>query len=65
MNKYEFYVKLRAALDSEGYDAQFVEKTIEYYKEMIEDRIEDGATEKEAVASLVLCNELICQFHYL
>ena len=63
MNKYEFYVKLRAALDSEGYDAQFVEKTIEYYKEMIEDRIEDGATEKEAVASLGSIKNIVLNVH--
>lgn len=52
MNKYEFYVKLRAALEYNGYDAQYVEKTIDYYKEIVEDRMEDGASEAEAVASV-------------
>ncbi|HNX16511.1 MAG TPA: DUF1700 domain-containing protein [Bacilli bacterium] len=50
MTKNEFFEKLRLEIRNLPYDE--VEKTITYYEEMISDRMEDGATEEEAVASL-------------
>lgn len=50
MKKSEFLERLRREIRNLPYDE--VEKTITYYEEMISDRIEDGATEEEAVASL-------------
>lgn len=50
MTKKEFLDKLRLEIRNLPYDE--VEKTITYYEEMISDRMEDGATETEAVASL-------------
>lgn len=50
MTKTEFLEKLRLEIKNLPYDE--VEKTITYYEEMISDRMEDGATEAEAVASL-------------
>ena len=50
MNRYEFLYELKQKLfqlpESE------IEKHIAYYEEMIDDRMEDGMTEEEAVASL-------------
>lgn len=50
MKKNEFLDKLRLEIHSLPYDE--VEKTIAYYDEMISDRMEDGSSEDEAVASL-------------
>lgn len=50
MIKNEFLTELRAALA--GLPAEDVEKSLEYYSEMIDDRIEDGLSEEEAVADL-------------
>lgn len=50
MTKNEFLTELRAAL--EGLPEEDVEKSLEYYSEMIDDRIEDGLSEEEAVADL-------------
>lgn len=50
MDRYEFLYELKSKL------AQLpeieIEKHLSYYEEMIDDRIEDGMTEEEAVASL-------------
>ena len=50
MTKNDFLTELRAAL--EGLPEEDVEKSLEYYSEMIDDRIEDGLSEEEAVADL-------------
>lgn len=50
MTKNEFLTELRAAL--EGLPEEDVEKSLEYYSEMIDDRVEDGLPEEEAVAAL-------------
>lgn len=50
MNKSEFVSELRRALA--GLPENDVEKSIDYYTEMIDDRIEDGLSEDEAVAVL-------------
>mgnify|MGYP000931831918 FL=1 len=50
MKKSEFLERLRREIRNLPYDE--VEKTITYYEEIISDRMEDGASEEEAVASL-------------
>ena len=50
MTKQEFLLRLRnglAALPTED-----IEKSVEYYREMIDDRMEDGLSEEEAVAAI-------------
>ena len=50
MNKNEFLQML--AIDLVGLPQGDVERWLEYYREMLDDRIEDGMSEEEAVASL-------------
>ena len=50
MRKNEFLNEIRGAL--RGYPRNEVENSIEFYSEMIEDRVENGMTEEQAVASL-------------
>lgn len=50
MNKQMFLDGLRAALAQ--LPADEIEKTLSYYAEIIDDRIEDGMSEEEAVASM-------------
>lgn len=50
MNKNEFLTALRAGLD--GLPQGDIENSVEYYAEMIDDRMEDGLTEQEAVAAV-------------
>ena len=50
MTKHEFLSALRERLS--GLQAEDVDATVAYYREMIEDRVEDGLTEEEAVAAL-------------
>lgn len=50
MTKTEFLTELKKAL--EGLPEEDIEKSLEYYSEMIDDRIEDGLSEEEAVADL-------------
>lgn len=62
MKKEEFLNKLRDELENANINN--VEDIIEYYEEMIDDRIDDGMTEKKAVASIdgidtIVKNELL------
>ena len=50
MRKNEFINEIRGAL--RGYPHNEVENSIEFYSEIIDDRVENGMTEEEAVASL-------------
>ena len=50
MNKKGFLEKLKSELN--GYSPEEVDRSIAFYSEMIDDRIEDGANEEEAVASI-------------
>ncbi len=59
MNKQAFLDALSQGL--RGLPKEDIEKSIEYYSEMIEDRIEDGMTEEEAVAACGKVDELIQQ----
>lgn len=56
MNKYEFLTELCARLQNLPEDD--VRRSADYYVEMIDDRIEDGMTEEEAVASLGNIDEI-------
>ena len=49
MRKEEFLTALRAGLT--GLSPEGVEKLVEFCSEMIDDRMEDGLTEEEAVAA--------------
>ena len=50
MNKYEFLNEIRARLA--GLPEDDIRKTIDFYTEAVEDRVEDGLTEDEAVAQM-------------
>ena len=50
MNKQEFLIELKQHL--KGIAPEDISGSIEYYSEMIDDAVEDGMTEEEAVASL-------------
>lgn len=56
MNKSEFLDALKAALS--GLPTCDVEERLRFYAEMIEDRIEDGCTEAEAVAEIGSVDEI-------
>lgn len=59
MRKEEFLTALRARLT--GISPEGVEKLVEFCSEMIDDRMEDGLTEEEAVAAAGSLDELIQQ----
>ena len=59
MSKVEFLNRLRALIGKYPYEE--LEKSLEYYSEMIDDRMEDGMTEEEAVASLGSAEEIAQQ----
>jgi uncharacterized membrane protein len=60
MDKNEFLTQLRAALSSLA--AYEVESLLAFYTEMIDDRVEEGASEAEAVASLGDVEQIAAQF---
>ena len=59
MRKEEFLTALRANLT--GLSPEGVEKLVEFCSEMIDDRMEDGLTEEEAVAAAGPLDELVKQ----
>ena len=63
MTKFKFLCLLQERLN--GFDENEIENWINYYNEIINDRIEDGQTEQEAVASLgdmdAIVNEILAQ----
>ena len=59
MNKAEFLAALRERLS--GLPEEDFNKSIDYYTEMIDDRVEDGMSEEEAVACLGSMDEIITQ----
>ncbi|MGN1062399.1 MAG: DUF1700 domain-containing protein [Candidatus Scatosoma sp.] len=59
MNKREFIAKLRAKLS--GLPKQDVEERLIFYSEMIEDRMEEGLTEEEAVSQIGSAEEIAAQ----
>lgn len=56
MNKQEFLSALRSRLS--GLSEEDIEKSVEYYSEMIDDRVEDGLSEEEAVEALGSVEEI-------
>lgn len=59
MNKAEFIAKLRAKLSR--LPAPELDERIAFYSEMIDDRIEEGLSEKEAVAAIGTVDEVYSQ----
>ena len=59
MNKYEFLGALRERL--RGLPPGDIEKSLDYYAELIADRIEDGMSEQEAVAAMGSIDEIVSQ----
>lgn len=50
MNKTEFLERIRSQLD--GLPIEDVQKSLDYYSEIIEDKMEDGLTEEEAIQAM-------------
>ena len=59
MTKAEFLAELRAAIS--GLPEADIEKSLDFYSEMIDDRVEDGLPEEEAVAALGSIEEIKTQ----
>lgn len=59
MNKNNFLNTLRDRLY--GLPNEDIEKSVEYYSEIIDDRIEDGLSEDEAVAAVGTVEEIVAQ----
>ena len=59
MNKFEFLTELRAKLWV--LSAEDTQRSLDYYAEMIDDRMEEGLTEEEAVAAIGNLDEIVQQ----
>ena len=59
MSKQEFLVQLRKGLL--GFPQEDIEERVTFYSEMIDDRIEEGITEEEAVAAVGTVDEIVKQ----
>ena len=59
MNKNEFLAELRERLS--GLPKEDIEKSVEYYSEMIDERIEDGLSEEDAVSAVGSVDEAVSQ----
>ncbi|MCH5279697.1 MAG: DUF1700 domain-containing protein [Christensenellaceae bacterium] len=59
MNKHEFLSILRDRLS--GLPKEDIERSLDYYSEIIDDHIEDGLTEEEAVKKVGSIDEIISQ----
>lgn len=59
MNKQEFLVKLRKGLY--GLPQNDIEERLTFYNEMIDDRMEEGVTEEEAVSGIGTVDEVVSQ----
>lgn len=59
MNKLEFINELKNKLT--GLPQEDIDRSIDYYGEIIDDRVEDGLTEKEAVESIGSTDEIVSQ----
>jgi uncharacterized membrane protein len=59
MNKYEFLGRLRERLA--GLPPKDIDASLDYYAELIADRIEDGMSEEEAVAAMGTIDEIVAQ----
>ncbi len=63
MTKHEFLTAVRAHAQGSGYIPHELEKMLEYYSEMIDEAMEDGATEADAVAGLGTWAEIVEQIN--
>ncbi|MBR2717245.1 MAG: DUF1700 domain-containing protein [Oscillospiraceae bacterium] len=59
MNKEAFLLRLREAMA--GFPEDAAESSLEYYGEMIDDKMEDGLSEEEAVAALGSVEEITAE----
>lgn len=59
MNKKQFLEAIRSRI--KGLPQNDIDKSLDYYSEMIDDRVEDGMTEEEAVAALGTVDEIVTQ----
>jgi len=59
MNKQEFLAQLRERLS--GLPQEDIEERLSFYGEMIDDRMEEGLSEEEAVAAIGLVEEIAAQ----
>jgi len=59
MNKQEFLAQLRKGLS--GLPQDDIEERLTFYSEMIEDRIEEGLSEEEAVSAVGSVDEIVTQ----
>jgi len=59
MNKQEFIIALGAGLS--GLPRKDIEERLVFYSEMIDDRVEDGLTEEEAVCDIGSVEEVVAQ----
>ena len=59
MNKEQFLLALRQGLM--GLSEEDIQNSLDYYAEMIDDRVEEGKSEEEAVAELGNVNEIVEQ----
>ena len=59
MTKQEFLMELRTGLS--GLPQKDIEERLTFYSEMIDDRIEDGLSEKQAVLAVGTAKEIIAQ----
>ena len=59
MNKQEFLAQLREGLN--GLPQEDIDERIAFYGEMIDDRLEDGLTEEEAVEAIGTTDEVVAQ----
>ena len=57
MNKNTFIITLRERL--KGLPSEDIDKSVDYYCELIEDRIEEGESEEEAIAALGSIDEIV------
>ena len=57
MDKFEFITELRAKLWALPEEDK--QRSVDYYREMIDDRMEDGLSEEEAVAAVGNLNEIV------
>ena len=59
MNKSEFLSELRGRLA--GLPGEDIARSVDYYSEMIDDRMEDGLSEEEAVRAIGSMDEVVAQ----
>ncbi len=59
MNKEQYISKIRESILS--LPEAYIESSLQYYSEMIDDRVEDGMAEEDAVAEMVSVEEAVAQ----